>query len=622
MAMDKNYQAVEIYLSGHDFPKLDKFSKSDPFFVLYMKTGFGGQWREQGRTETIYDNHHPIFEKRFKLNYIFEQEQNIRVEAYDEDKKNVKNLKSHDYVGTVDFLLGEVVHHPGGTMRKVMTATRGARKGKKSRNKKSKKYTTVTIKVEEIQVCNHILHLQLGASKLPKMDWFGSADPFLEFFRMGQDDSSSMSMVKVFSTEVVKSSKKPVWKPIKLGAGAICNGDFDRPLVIKCQDWNSDGKSDLIGEIQTNLNELMKMQGQSIPFTKPKKPGKTYGTLNVQRSFLQERYTFLEYLRGGLDMRLLLAIDFTGSNGHHLDHGTLHYIRKETGTSQYMDALSEVGRIVEVYNEKKIFACWGFGAKVGNAGGANHCFPLTLTQNPEVKGTEGVLHAYTSALNSQRLQFSGPTLFEHIIKAAARQCSNSDNKQVYNVLLILTDGIVNDMQKTINVIVDSSRLPLSIIIVGIGNANFQKMEVLDADDTPLISSTGVQMDRDIVQFVPYRDFQRREPGALAQAVLAELPDQVVDYYTKMKIWPSKPTEAKEYGDSSFRAQTTMFSQQSTILSMNDGAPPVYPKIEEEKLPPGWEKKWDETSGKHFYMDHNTKQTSWNPPEMKEPEVTV
>ena len=34
-------------------------------------------------------------------------------------------------------------------------------------------------------------------------------------------------------------------------------------------------------------------------------------------------------------------------------------------------------------------------------------------------------------------------------------------------------------------------------------------ETLDADDTPLISQSGVKMSRDIVQFVPLRQFQNQ-----------------------------------------------------------------------------------------------------------------
>jgi hypothetical protein len=48
--------------------------------------------------------------------------------------------------------------------------------------------------------------------------------------------------------------------------------------------------------------------------------------------------------------------------------------------------------------------------------------------------------------------------------------------QKYNILLIITDGIINDMQATINEVVRGSDLPLSIIIVGVGSADFSAMD--------------------------------------------------------------------------------------------------------------------------------------------------
>ena len=74
--------------------------------------------------------------------------------------------------------------------------------------------------------------------------------------------------------------------------------------------------------------------------------------------------------------------------------------------------------------------------------------------------------------------------------------------------LIITDGIINDMQKTIDEIVRGSELPLSIIIVGVGDADFSSMDVLDADDEPLYSKKYKKyMASDIVQFVPFSEFK-------------------------------------------------------------------------------------------------------------------
>uniref|UniRef100_A0A3B3DII5 Copine C-terminal domain-containing protein n=1 Tax=Oryzias melastigma TaxID=30732 RepID=A0A3B3DII5_ORYME len=62
-------------------------------------------------------------------------------------------------------------------------------------------------------------------------------------------------------------------------------------------------------------------------------------------------------------------------------------------------------------------------------------------------------------------------------------------------------------------IVRASRLPLSIIIVGVGPADFKAMNHLDGDDGKLKSTTGEAVSRDIVQFVPFRDFKDVRPSS-------------------------------------------------------------------------------------------------------------
>ena len=59
------------------------------------------------------------------------------------------------------------------------------------------------------------------------------------------------------------------------------------------------------------------------------------------------------------------------------------------------------------------------------------------------------------------------------------------------VLLILTDGVINDMDATKKTIIDNSNLPFSIIIVGVGDADFSLMDELDSDDHLL--SFGVNL---------------------------------------------------------------------------------------------------------------------------------
>ena len=105
--------------------------------------------------------------------------------------------------------------------------------------------------------------------------------------------------------------------------------------------------------------------------------------------------------------------------------------------------------------------------------------------------------------------------------------------------MILTDGIIEDMDDTINSLVEASYLPISVIIIGIGNADFSNMDVLDADEDPLYDNNGRKADRDLVQFVPFKKFSSNGE-LLAKEVLSEIPRQVIEYYQHKKIAPGDP----------------------------------------------------------------------------------
>jgi len=79
--------------------------------------------------------------------------------------------------------------------------------------------------------------------------------------------------------------------------------------------------------------------------------------------------------------------------------------------------------------------------------------------------------------------------------------------QSYFVLLIITDGVISDMADTKRAIVYASTLPYSIIIVGVGSADFSAMDALDCDSGLLRDHDGHVAQRDIVQFVPFRRFE-------------------------------------------------------------------------------------------------------------------
>lgn len=118
----------------------------------------------------------------------------------------------------------------------------------------------------------------------------------------------------------------------------------------------------------------------------------------------------------------------------------------------------------------------------------------------------------------------------------------------YQVLLLLTDGVIHDSPATRDIIFQLAELPCSIIIVGVGNADFEQMDELDGDDGPLKNSLGQSVARDIVQFVEFNKAIAR--GDLAEQVLKEVPGQVCSYMERNNIVP----QAQQQDMSQFQAQ--------------------------------------------------------------------
>lgn len=108
--------------------------------------------------------------------------------------------------------------------------------------------------------------------------------------------------------------------------------------------------------------------------------------------------------------------------------------------------------------------------------------------------------------------------------------------QAYTILLILTDGSVSDVQDTAATIDRVSDAPMSIVIVGLGNADFSGMRFLDDAQKP-----GM---RDIAQFVEFNKHSHDSVDLTAET-LKEIPDQLVGFFTSRGI---KPLPGVQRGD--------------------------------------------------------------------------
>lgn len=514
---------MELTISCENLLDMDILSKSDPLCALYLNTS-GSQWYEFGRTEMILNCLNPKFAKKFVLDYYFEMVQRLKFCVYDIDN-DTYNLDDDDFLGEFVCTLGQIVSSKQVTRPLVLKNGRPAGRG------------TITICAEEV-TDNRAANFEVSARKLDKKYLWWS-DPFLEIFKQ-----TETGWQLAYRTEVVNNNLNPIWRPFRISLRALCGGDVEKRIKVDCYDHHFSGSHDLIGSFTTTLAEmqvgtpLCPAEFECVnPKKLKKKNYKNSGVIIIKKCEVVKEFTFLDYIMGGCQINFTIAIDFTGSNGDPSSPHSLHYINPE-GYNEYLTAVWAVGNVIQDYDSNKMFPVFGFGAQVPPSYQVSHEFPVNFNpSNPFCAGIEGVVAAYQQCL--PQLKLWGPTNFAPIINHAAcfaRQALRQNVASQYYVLLIITDGVITDMDQTRTAVVEASHLPMSIIIVGVGGADFSAMEFLDSDDKLLRSPRGDIAARDIVQFVPFRDFKGNSV-ALAQSVLAELPDQVSSFFNSYKLKP-------------------------------------------------------------------------------------
>jgi len=550
--------------------------KSDPFAVVTKLAEGASRPEVLGKTEVIKNTLKPDWTKVFVFDYQLGHPVHIAISIYDEVRKGSNKL-----MGSAKFELGAILGAKGNIKAKKM-----------------KGGGTVFAHIEKYEGVG-TLRLAMQGVKLKNTDgMFNKSDPFFEIKRKFHGPGGDVWDV-VYRSPHIKDNLNPTWPDATVDVATLCGGDLDQHVQVSVFDHEKSGNHVLMGEIETSVKELIAAKS-SGPFTLRRR-GKDKGQLRVNRADLigmedlnsqvagmslsggsvaplpmpvpvpasgstaayvpsappsasgayvpgappapaaplatSSSPTFVDYISGGCQLNLCVAIDFTGSNGDPRKPGTLHYIHRDGGLNDYEKAIQAIGRILAKYDYDQKFPVLGFGAKYG--GVVRHCFQCG--SSGEVDGVDGIIEAYRGVFRTG-LIMSGPTVFTEVMRTAAahsvssQQAAKQKGLQAYSVLLILTDGAVSDVDATARCLQEISDSPMSVVIVGVGAADFGAMQFLDdcaGNGTP-----------DIAQFVEFNR-HRHDRLSLTAATLDEIPEQLVGYFTRKGIRPGRALHLDE-----------------------------------------------------------------------------
>lgn len=515
---------VEISVKCTELSVIDRFTSINPvvFFLVEEDSIFELKDQTEVQEKTV----SPAFITPFRLAYSFEKQLRFKLDVYDNklliDGKPTRN----SLIGTNVFNVHEIVCSPGHTVTKPLL---------NPLNKK-KDLGTFTVHSEEIHDSSKEVEMIIGL--------FMSKSKTTCLFKILKQNGSDFLPIYQSESSHVEANQL-IWKKCKIASSRFCGNDLTK--IIKIEVYKLDKGLKLIGSCEMNLKKL---EEKNFEYNLIKSSKSTDIKLIIHEFNLKDKHTFLEYVRGGCEISMMIAIDFTKSNGDPALETSLHYLDSER-PNEYIQAIRSVGEILQYYDSDKKIPVYGFGAKIPPTFSLiSHCFAINNNIfDPELQGIEEVITTYEEVLS--KIQLYGPTHFSEVVHTSVEYASAAkvnQDKQQYFILLILTDGIINDLDETIDELVVACDLPISIIIVGVGNEDFSMMKFLDADENPLFSKTfKMAPTRDIVQFVPFRDFKGK-PYALAREVLQEIPKQVTEFMNMKKITPkiNKDTQVKRF----------------------------------------------------------------------------
>ncbi|XP_037981202.1 copine-5-like isoform X6 [Motacilla alba alba] len=457
----------------------DTFSKSDPICVLYTQRPGSHQWREFGRTEVIDNSLNPDFLHKFVLDYCFEERQNLRFDLYDVDSKS-PDLSKHDFLGQAFCTLGEIVGSAGSRLEKPLTMGTATKHPRGRRPAPAASHDGIPGKK-----CGTIILLaeELGNCRdVATLQFCANKLDKKDFF--GKSDPFMVFYRSNEDGTFTICHKTEVVRntlnPIWAAFAIPVRAlcNGDRDRAIKVEVYDWDRDGSHDFIGEFTTSYRELSRGQSH--------FNVYEVVNPRKKMKKKKY-----LNSGTVTLLSFAVE--------AEHTFLDYIRGGTQLN------FTVAIDFTASNE------WG-------------CIKPSV---PWHCGGAGGISAQPAPC---------PALRPHQLCPCRQPCCP------YFVLLIITDGVISDMAQTKEAIVNAAKLPMSIIIVGVGQAEFDAMVELDGDDIR-ISSRGKVAERDIVQFVPFRDYMTGGPGAglsmagLAREVLAEIPDQLLSYMKARGIKP-------------------------------------------------------------------------------------
>ncbi|XP_074657683.1 copine-3-like isoform X2 [Tubulanus polymorphus] len=462
---------LEVYIKCSD---IEKAEDTIPVCVIHQRQY--GQWKQVWRSEPAINKIKPTFTNVFITEFNPHHDIKLLVTLYSMDPRIIDLDKQH-VIGSVEITAHELVS----TQSNKTEINRILRIPGFPKPRGWITFLSETYRPNRGRIFCHI-----GCSNMKRegaaVSRLWKKKVYLEIQRRICDTHHP-----VYRTELLKSNA-PRWKPFEISLSKLTGMSqstdaFIKFIIYKKNRGNhkeiSSSKiriQDLIqnNEKRTDIYKLKMMKCKKIKEEKDEEENDDE-TLQITellfyKCSLERDYSLNDYINCGFNLKQIYAIDFTMSNGDLTNNNSLHHLLP---MNEYEKTMRLINGAIGIYDHTQQIHLYGFGAKLPDQKHTSHCFCMNTEP---VKGIQGMISAYEFI--TPQLTFSGPTYFTPVIKHAMKLVQQSEHQRHYYVVTIITDGVLNDLDATLDVLCDACDLPMSVLIVCLGPSDFHYIDQL------------------------------------------------------------------------------------------------------------------------------------------------
>lgn len=378
----------------------------------------------------------------------------------------------------------------------------------------------VRVKAQQVLVGRGILSMVIAFISMPKTHWLMKNYPQLVICKCEENGD----WTPVFSSEVVHRSDAGQWQPISLPCRLLCDNDYKRKIRIMVQDNEPGNMTRAIGHVDVVVEKVGTFRNKQLKLIPAQKNMARAGAIIIRAADIVERLTFFAHLKQGLRFHFACGIDFAAANRPASDKKSLHYILFKHPNA-YEKCIESIGEIVEQYSASQVCFAWGFSARINRQ--LSHEIPLVSeTGQEKLLGVSSMLGAYASVV--EKLQFDRPVCVLPSTMKAMRLITGQTKPHDYLVYLLLVQEDPSDLAQFIDYLHANQHQPISIVIIGIGNQGFPKMEER-LREGQMKNGDGASFFRELVTFLKYKDFDSDNLAQMAATALDTVPEQAMQW---------------------------------------------------------------------------------------------